>query len=228
MANKKLDSYLKLSKVFKNKGFQLYLAGSTVSHFLLHIDLGNMYLATDATPNQLLSFLKGADSSRQDEGIIKYHYDGINFTISTLRDVTSLFGFKLSSKIKYTNNPKKDYQRQDFTINAMYLDSYFVVYDYCNGKEDLKNKKIRFVDNASQRIKKDPLLIVEAIRLALTLGFSFDKKTEEALKKNTHLLKSVEKAILIETIKNIIGVDESIKNKLFADFAIHQFIDVIE
>lgn len=50
-----------------------------------------------------------------------------------------------------------------------------------NGKEDLKNKKIRFIGNPEQRILGDGLRISHAFRFASVLGFSIEKNTEEAI-----------------------------------------------
>ena len=228
MANKQIDAYLKLAKIFKEHGFSLYLAGGTVRDFLLRYPLTDMDVTTDATPIQMLPFLKGANDVFAKYGVLRYTYQGVKFDITTLRIEGNYNDSRHPERIKFVTDLKKDYVRRDFTVNAMYLDSYFVVYDYVNGKEDIKNKLIRFVGKPSKRIKEDPLRIMRAIRFALIYGFAFEKKTEIAMKKYAHLLKKVNPEKIKEEIRKIGDVDESIKNKLFDDFNIHQYIDVLK
>ncbi|MCR4880301.1 MAG: hypothetical protein K5906_05060 [Bacilli bacterium] len=228
MRRKELDTYLKLAKTFKSKGFNLYLVGGTVRDFLLKQDLFDMDLVTDATPDQMLTFLDKADATFKKYGYLKYNLDGVKFDITTLRVEGKYLDSRHPSKIKYVTDLKKDYLRRDFTINAMYLDSYFILYDYCHGQEDLKNKVIRFIGKPKVRIKEDPLRILRAIRFALIYGFSFEEKTYEAMQKYKDLLKKINPEKIKEEVRKMKGVDEYLKEKLLKEFAIHQYIDVIE
>lgn len=228
MANKKIDAYLRLAKIFKQKGFNLYLVGGTVRDFLLHIPLTDMDLATDAVPNQMIPFLDNPDTSFQQYGVIKYNFEGVKFDITTLRIEDNYDDSRHPKKIKFVTDLKKDYVRRDFTINAMYLDSYFVLYDYAKGQEDLKNKVIRFVGNPKKRIKEDPLRIMRAIRFSLKYGFTIEKKSEEMMKKYSSLLSNINPEKLKEEIRKIGDVDEGLKNKLFNNFGIQQIIDMLQ
>ena len=44
---------------------------------------------------------------------------------------------------------KKDSNRRDFTINAIYLDQNGKIFDPQNGKNDLKDKKIKFIGRST-------------------------------------------------------------------------------
>ena len=228
MRRKEIDAYIKLAKVFKNKGFNLYLVGGTVRDFLLKLDLNDMDLVTDATPTQMLPFLKGADDTFKQYGSLKDNFEGVKFDITTLRVEGKYDDSRHPSKVKYVTDLKKDYVRRDFTINSMYLDSYFILYDYCHGQEDLKNKLIRFIGNPKKRIKEDPLRIIRAIRFALMYGFSFEEKTEKAMKDYSGLLAKINKDKIRQEVSKIKGVDKDFEEKLFKEFSIHQYIDVIE
>ena len=228
MRRKEIDAYIKLAKVFKDKGFNLYLVGGTVRDFLLKLDLNDMDLATDATPTQMLPFLKGADDTFKQYGSLKYTFEGVKFDITTLRVEGKYDDSRHPSKVKYVTDLKKDYVRRDFTINSMYLDSYFILYDYCHGQKYLKNKLIRFIGNPKKRIKEDPLRIIRAIRFALMYGFSFEEKTEKAMKDYSGLLAKINKDKIRQEVSKIKGVDKDFEEKLFKEFSIHQYIDVIE
>ncbi len=224
MKRKELDTYLKLAKIFKNKGFNLYLVGGTVRDFLLKLELKDMDLVTDATPEQMLPFLKGADDTYKKYGYLRYVYEGVKFDITTLRIETKYLDSRHPSKIKYVTELKKDYLRRDFSVNGMYLDSYFILYDYCHGQEDLKNKVIRFIGKPKVRIKEDPLRIVRAVRFALTYGFSFEEKTEEAMHKYSDLLANINPEKIKEEVRKMKNVDEHLKAKLLKEFNIDQYL----
>lgn len=84
----------------------------------------------------------------------------------------------------------EDAQRRDFTINALYLNPFTnVVLDPTEkGLEDLKNKTIRFVGKAKERILEDQLRILRAYRFCSTLNFSMDKQTLKSCRTYFHLL----------------------------------------
>ena len=48
------------------------------------------------------------------------------------------------------------------------------------------------------------------------------------MKKYSYLLSKLNKEKIKEEVHKIKNVDEDLKNKLFNDFAIHQYIDVVE
>jgi tRNA nucleotidyltransferase/poly(A) polymerase len=84
--------------------------------------------------------------------------------------------------VEYTQDWQLDANRRDLTINALflgkfslkkkvliiikfyYLDMEGTVYDYFNGIEDLKHRRIRFVGDAVQRIREDYLRILRYFR----------------------------------------------------------------
>ena len=223
--NPKIDAYLALAKVFKERGFALYMVGGTVRDFLLQIPLKDMDLVTNATPDQMLPFLKGADETFKKFGYLKYVFKNVKFDITTLRVESDYDDSRHPSKIKFVTSLEKDYVRRDFTINGMYLDSYFVIHDFCHGEEDLRNKTIRFIGKPKTRIKEDPLRIIRAIRFALTLGFSFDKKTEKAMKKYLYLLNKLNIEKVKEEVSKIKNVDEAMKTKLLNEYHISELLE---
>ncbi len=76
---------------------------------------------------------------------------------------------------------KQDCVRRDFTCNALAMDEDTgEVIDYFGGREDIKNKIIRVVDEV--HFKEDPLRILRAYRFAAVLGFDIEPKTKEILK----------------------------------------------
>jgi tRNA nucleotidyltransferase/poly(A) polymerase len=134
------------------------------------------------------SFLPEADFSFAKYGSVKLFTNDKEFDITTLRQEGVYKDFRHPSFIKFVQDPKLDYLRRDFTINALYIDSGYQTLDYCGGLSDLKNKIIRFIGNPTKRVEEDPLRILRAYRFAKTLGFTLESKTLDACKKGEPLL----------------------------------------
>ena len=63
-------------------------------------------------------------------------------------------------------NLKEDILKRDFTINGIALSHIEGLIDYYNFRTDIEKKKIRLIDNTSNSIKENPIII-------LILFFSF-------------------------------------------------------
>lgn len=66
--------------------------------------------------------------------------------------------------VSFTEDWEEDALRRDFTINALYCDADGRLYDFHNGLEDLKTRKICFIGDAETRIKEDVLRIFRFFR----------------------------------------------------------------
>ena len=148
----KTDAFLKLSKVFNDHNFKLYLVGGTVRDILLNVPLSDMDLVTDATPEQMKSFIEG-DYTFAKMGSIKTTFEGVKFDITTLRKERHYRDFRHPADVTFVKDLKTDHYRRDFTINAMYMDNHFQLIDFENGLEDINKRLIRMVGNPKKRLK---------------------------------------------------------------------------
>lgn len=143
---------------------------------------------------------------------LSFQENGIDVTIASLRKESDYRDFRYPSKVECVSSIYEDYQRRDFTINALYCDSSFEIIDpSLQGLRDLKEKKIRFLGNPYVRIKEDPLRILRAYRFSFELGFSFDPETEKAIEENLFLLSYLKKQKIREEIAKC---DEEFQSKL--------------
>lgn len=74
----------------------------------------------------------------------------------------------------------EDLQRRDFTVNSMAEDENGNIYDYFNGREDIKNKILRTPVNPYKSFSDDPLRLIRAIRFKITKGFNFCEELQNA------------------------------------------------
>ena len=227
----KLQEFKSLANLFKSHGYNLYLVGGTVRDYLLGIELTDMDAVTDATPIQVVQFLPNCDTTFAHLGSLKYKTpNGVKFDITTLREESSYLDSRHPSQITFVKDPKLDYKRRDFTINAMYMDADLNVIDYCNGQEDLKRHLLRMVGDPDKRLKEDPLRILRAIRFHLVYKMILDEKLEEAMRDRFYLLNNITDAKIQSELDKInqYDVDLRMKKDIFEQFDIANLKGVIK
>ncbi len=186
--NKEVNDYLKLSKLFAVNGYKLFLVGGVVRDVCLKHDFKDLDMVSDATPEQINAFLPDVDMTYAKYGSIKYRIDNRSYDIVTLRKEKGYSDYRHPKSITFIKDLKQDSIRRDFTINAMYMDDKFNIFDFHHGKRDLSKQIINMVGKPSKRIIEDPLRILRAIRFSLLFNFRIDKRLDKAMQKYSYLL----------------------------------------
>ena len=184
----RIEAFDFLKDLFRKNGFRLYVVGGTVRDFLLGKEITDLDFVTDATPEDEMKFIPEGDFTFKKFGAVRYPFKGKHIDITTLRQEGEYNDSRHPSNVIFVKDPKLDYVRRDFTVNAMYLDEDYKVIDFSTGQEDLKKKLIRFIGDPYKRIEEDPLRIARAERFAKTLGFEIEEKTQQAIKDKRDLL----------------------------------------
>jgi len=188
----------------KNKN-NVMLVGGCVRNYLNNEQIGDIDLATTLTPGEVIKKLANTNFKVLKTGIhhgtLTLQQDKEIFEITTLREDISTDG--RHAKVSFTDNWEKDSNRRDFTINAIYLDQNGKIFDPHNGRRDLKEKKIKFIGNAQERIEEDYLRIIRFLRFSIQYkNFENDKDTIKIIKKNIPgILKLSKERIFSEIVK---------------------------
>ena len=227
----RIKAFQHLADLFKENGYRLYLVGGTVRDYLLGLPLIDMDAVSDATPNEIISFLPNADTTFAHLGSLKYKDDsGVKFDITTLRRESGYLDSRHPNKVVFVKELKDDCPRRDFTVNAMYMDKDFKIYDFCNGQKDLNNRILRMVGDPDQRLKEDPLRILRAIRFHLMFNLKIEKNLLEAMRDRFYLLENITDAKIRSELAKIddAKVDAQEKNAIFEQFDISNLKGVIK
>ena len=219
-----VDEYLKLAREFSLHSFHLYLVGGSVRDFLIKKEIDDFDLATDASPDEMNSFLNDVDLTFAKYGAVKIKRGKLSFVVTSFRKEGKYKDSRHPESIKFVKDMKVDVQRRDFTINALYMDDRFTIYDYVGGQEDLKNKVVRMIGRAKKRLKEDPLRILRAARFALKLDFTLDHKLVKAIKKEAGLLTKLNPEKIKEELSKIGNVDNEKQEKLFNELNISKYL----
>ena len=226
-----LLAFQKLAQLFESHGYQLYLVGGTVRDYLLNKPLTDMDAVSDATPLEIVSFLKGVDQTFMKYGSLKYKdEDGVKFDITTLRRESSYLDSRHPSQIVFVKDLRIDYLRRDFTVNALYMNKDLKVIDYCDGQKDLKAGLLRMIGDPDKRIKEDPLRILRAIRFHLMHKLKIDDDLLKAMHDNFALLRNITDAKIRSELGKIDDavVDQNEKTQIFQQFDIANLVGVIK
>jgi poly(A) polymerase len=118
-----------------------------------------------------------------------------------------------------------DQNRRDFTINALAIglskNNYGKLLDPFAGLEDLEKKIIRTPLDPDITYSDDPLRMMRAIRFATQLGFTIEKNSLAALRKNNERIKIISKERISDELNKIIlSPTPSIGFKLLFDTGI--------
>ena len=177
----------KLSEIFKNNNYLLYVVGGAVRDHLMfehseskHEIQGtyspkDVDLATNARPREVESILNAAGVRNFEKGesfgVWVAHIDGEDFEIATLREESGYHDGRHPTKV-YWVDAASDYKRRDLTINALFYEiptdpnQLGLVVDFGKGVgfEDIMSKTIRVVGCPFDRFGEDKLRILRLVR----------------------------------------------------------------
>jgi len=180
-----LDPKVKeLIRVFTDAGRvdDVRFVGGCVRNVLMNLPQTDIDIATKLVPEEVKTIFEKAGYSVHPTGIehgtVTVVVQGEPFEITTLRRDVETDGRR--AVIEFSTEWKEDAERRDFTFNALYLDVDGKVYDYFGGFHDARNREIRFVGSAEQRIREDYLRILRLFRFQATLGAVVDSEGLEA------------------------------------------------
>ena len=187
--------------------------GGCVRKYLLKEDIDDIDIATSLTPDQIKERFKDTKFKVIDSGIkhgtVTLVKEKLKLELTTLRKDVKTDG--RHAEIEYTDDWKKDSERRDFTINAIYLDINGKIFDPQLGTEDLKNHNIKFIGAPQKRIEEDYLRIIRFIRFVIEYESKIEPTTIEAIKLNLDGIKKISKERILSELLKILKVKNFVK-----------------
>lgn len=148
------------------------VVGGAVRNSLLGEPLGDVDLATDATPDKVARAAAQAGlrvhETGLEHGTLTIVADGQPFEVTTLREDVTTDGRRAT--VRFTKDWALDAARRDFTMNALYAGRDGIGYDYVGGLADCMTRRVRFIGEADRRILEDHLRILRFFRFHAAYG----------------------------------------------------------
>lgn len=198
------ETAVRIVKTLQNAGHQAVFAGGCVRDKLLGVESKDIDIATSATPDQVEQLFPRTVSVGKAFGVIIVLRNGFEFEIATFRKDSETGDGRHPDSVEFSSM-KEDAERRDLTINALFEDPVTgEIFDFVNGREDLLNKKIRFVGDPNKRIEEDALRILRAIRFACRFDSALDTPTILAISDNIQKIDNLSKERIFDEMTKIL------------------------
>ncbi|MDN5753489.1 MAG: polynucleotide adenylyltransferase PcnB [Nitrosospira sp.] len=208
---------LKVTSGLQEAGYSAFVVGGAARDLLLGLEPKDYDVATNATPEEVravfrrsriigrrfrlvhvmcgsetveVSTFRGSIATDDDDGVtVDTHADEHG---RLLRD--NIFG-----------SQQEDARRRDFTVNALFFDPVSEeIWDYLNGYDDIKAKRLRIIGDPLQRYREDPVRMLRAVRLAAKLDMQIDADTAAPIGDLAPLLQNVPPSRLFDEMLKLL------------------------
>jgi putative nucleotidyltransferase with HDIG domain len=184
-------------ETLRQHGFQAYLVGGCVRDLLLGREPADFDVATSATPMQVMETFPETYAVGAQFGVVLVPSpggecaDGEKGTsksyvveVATFRSDLGYSDGRHPDEVRFTQDPREDAARRDFTINGMMLDPVSgEVLDFVGGREDLEAKRIRAIGDPHRRFGEDKLRMLRAVRFAARFEYEIEADTLAAIRR---------------------------------------------
>lgn len=186
-----------------------YIVGGYVRDSLLGLKPKDCDFVTNLSYEKLLEIFKEFHPKEIGKafGIIQIKYKGTHYEIAKYRKDIGVPEDRREQEVEFTDNIMEDLKRRDFTINAVAFDG--ENYRYVeHAVEDIMNKNLRFVGEASERIKEDPLRVMRFIRFLVTKNLN-NKNDIKQILPYISLVKKLSMERMRDEFSKIITADDA-------------------
>lgn len=195
----------KILKKLNEHAYEAFFVGGYVRDQILGIESDDIDITTNALPEQIEALFEKTIPTGKKFGTITVLLDGFSFEVTTYRVDQEYKNHRQPSQVFFSKDLREDLIRRDFTINAMAMDIDGVLIDLFGGQEDIKEKRIKAIQDPYQRFKEDALRILRAIRFAGKLNFNIEEDTMKAMKDDVYLLKKLARERISKEFKLILS-----------------------
>ena len=162
----------KVCGMLTDAGHRALFVGGCVRNELLGAAVADIDIATDARPERVMDLAGPAGLYTVPTGIghgtVTVVADGQPFEVTTFRRDVETDGRR--AVVAFTDSLKADARRRDFTMNALYAKPDGKILDPLGGIDDLRHRRVRFIENAEARIREDYLRILRFFRFNAWYG----------------------------------------------------------
>jgi poly(A) polymerase len=200
------DFAISIIQTLRRQGFQAYLVGGCVRDFLLEREPADYDVATNATPAQVMEIFPDTYAVGAQFGVVLVPLPGEQRTgedgdalpkanaveVATLRSDLGYSDGRRPDEVRFSQDPREDVARRDFTINGMMLDPVSgEVLDFVGGRKDLDAKIIRTIGDPERRFAEDKLRMLRAVRFAARFEYAIEAQTLTAIQHRAHEIQIV-------------------------------------
>jgi poly(A) polymerase len=160
---------------------QAFLVGGCVRDLVLGREPADYDVCTDARPDRVQELFPNSLAVGAKFGVILVVDDGAQVEVATFRSDIGYSDGRHPDHVVYSDSPREDVRRRDFTINGLLMDpATGEVLDFVEGRADLRTGIVRAIGEPRQRFAEDKLRMMRAVRFAARFGFRIELETMAA------------------------------------------------
>ncbi len=169
-------------------GHKALWAGGCVRDELLGLVPNDYDVATDAVPERVQELFRRTVGIGASFGVIEVigpRVEGQHRTVevATFRADKGYSDGRRPDGVVYTDDPREDALRRDFTINGMFFDPLKgAVLDFVGGQDDLHAHVLRAIGEPEVRFREDKLRLLRAVRIATRFELQIEPRTQAAVR----------------------------------------------
>ena len=206
-------------QALRQQGFQAYLAGGCVRDLLLKREPADYDVATSATPAQVMEILPDTYAVGAQFGVVlvplpenqRTSGDGNALLktqaieVATFRSDLGYSDGRRPDEVRFSQDPREDVARRDFTINGMMLDPVSgEVLDCVGGRRDLEAGIVRTIGDPELRFAEDKLRMLRAVRFAARFEYVIEPQTLAAIQRLAHEIQVVSRERVREELTKML------------------------
>ena len=161
-----LEDAAPVMAMLTESGHRALAVGGCVRNTIFGVPVADVDIATDALPEAVMALAKArglrAIPTGIDHGTVTVIQGGEPYEITTFRKDVETDGRR--AVVAFSDDIIDDARRRDFTFNALYAQANGEVVDPLGGLTDAKARRLRFIENAAERIAEDALRILRYFR----------------------------------------------------------------
>lgn len=199
-----------VTKTLQKADFEAFLVGGCVRDIISNRKPKDWDVTTNAKPDQVMALFPKTfyENDYGTVGVVNEETQDETLKIVEVTPyrIEGIYSDKRRpDHVTFTENLEEDLKRRDFTINAIAYDiSQGHIIDPYKGQNDIKDKTIKTVGEPRDRFSEDALRILRAVRFSAELGFTINKETADAIKKNAKDLSHIAKERIRDEFVKII------------------------
>jgi poly(A) polymerase len=189
---------ISIIQTLRQHRFQAYLVGGCVRDLLLKREPADFDVATSASPAQVMEIFPETYAVGAQFGVVlvplpeEQRENGSEnnlpkadaVEVATFRSDLGYSDGRRPDEVRFSQDPREDVARRDFTINGMMLDPVSgEVLDFVGGQKDLDAGIIRAIGDPGRRFAEDKLRMLRAVRFAARFEYAIDESTLAAMQR---------------------------------------------
>ncbi|MGB2837192.1 MAG: CCA tRNA nucleotidyltransferase, partial [Candidatus Sulfotelmatobacter sp.] len=201
---------ISIVQTLRQRGFLAYLAGGCVRDLLLKREPADYDVATSATPAQVMEIFPDTYAVGAQFGVVLVPLPDLltdnqrtsgdesalsktqAIEVATFRSDLGYSDGRRPDEVRFSQDPREDVARRDFTINGMMLDPVSgEVLDFVGGRKDLEAGIVRTIGDPELRFAEDKLRMLRAVRFAARFEYVIEPQTLSAIERLAHEIQVV-------------------------------------